>query len=40
MNYHFQLMQKMFGNAFKPSTPVVIDTRGRKKELQVIDFTI
>ena len=32
--------RELFGDAFKPSKPVVIDTRGRKKELQLIDFTI
>jgi len=33
--------REMFGNAFKPSKPIVVDTRnGRKKELRVIDFSI
>ena len=30
--------REMFGDAFEPSKPVVIDTRGREKELQIIDF--
>ena len=33
--------RQLFGDAFKPSKPIVVDTRnGRKKELRVIDFTI
>ena len=32
--------RELFGDAFELSKPVVIDTRGRKKELQLIDFTI
>lgn len=33
--------RELFGDAFKPSKPIVVDTRkGRKVELRVIDFTI
>ena len=33
--------RELFGNAFNPSKPIVVDSqKGRKKELRVIDFTI
>ena len=33
--------RELFGNAFKPSRSIVVDSRkGRTRELQVIDFTI